>query len=159
MKTAGVTVLISLSAAALTPASLRGATISGLLVSNESTADSMTSANAADRSFQTSSASLGPVQTAGGDVSFTSQFSWQNAIRVHPGGATVALTSPRTTAYLLTFTIEDVLNQGYSVDVDTALRGVATAVWESGSIVSASSGSMSGRIDTDMGDGTDTLGT
>ena len=159
MKTSRFIASISLLAGALSPTSLRGASISGLLVSNESTADSMTSANAADRSFQTSSASLGPVQTAGGDVSFTSQFSWQNAIRVHPGGATVALTSPRTTAYLLTFTIEDVLNQGYSVDVDTALRGVATAVWESGSIVSASSGSMSGRIDTDMGDGTDTLGT
>lgn len=141
----------------LTPVVLQGGTISGLLVNNESSATTMTSALAVDRSFQTSNVALGPVQTVGNDVSFSSQFSWQNAIRVQPGGATGGLASGRATAYLLTFDVEDPLNLGYTLDVDTMLRGYVTSTWESGGTVAASSGSISGRIDTDMTDATDTL--
>lgn len=142
----------------LSPAVLQGGTITGLLVSNESTATTTTSGSKVDRSFQTSNVALGPVQTIGNDVSFTSQFSWQNAIRVQPGGATAALVSLRLTAYLLTFDVVDPLNQGYTLDVDTMLRGYVTTTWASGGTVSAASGSISGRIDTDMTDFTDTLG-
>jgi hypothetical protein len=141
----------------IAPVTLYGGTISSPILTNDSSANSATSGGSVDRSFQTSSVALGPVQTAGNDVSFTSQFSWQNAIRVQPGGATAALISSRLTAYLLTFDVEDPLNQGYTLDVDTMLRGYATSTWESGGTISAAPGSISGRIDTDMDDATDTL--
>ncbi|MEK6642467.1 MAG: PEP-CTERM sorting domain-containing protein [Planctomycetota bacterium] len=127
--------------------------------SNNSAANLSSGGTGIARSWQTGN-TLGPVFNGGGVSSFSNQFISNNAIRVEqPDGPDVALTSPRTAAYDLLFTVDDPGNLGYHLVIDVALRGYATAQSDTGGTVTASAGSFSGRIDTDMSDGTDTLGT
>jgi hypothetical protein len=127
---------------------------------NTSSAPESTFGGQVSRSFQ-SSLAIGALQQTGlNELTFGTRFAWQNSIRVESGGATVALTNPQNSSYTLNFTINDPLNFGYTVNVDTLMRGYVTAKWGSGDNlngVAASSGSLSGRIDTDTTDANDTL--
>ena len=60
----------------------------------------------------------------------------------------------RNVHYDLLFTINDPLNEGYSLSVSSLMQGYSTASLDSGNNVNATSSTLSGRIDTDT---TDTL--
>ena len=138
------------------------ATISGISLSNNSSADETTPAGSnVMREFQTAGGVTIPVTTLGQDVTFQHHMQWYNGYRVDPSVSGSALIHRRNVNYDLEFTVEDPLGQGYAVQIDSLLRGYSAAMWTSGAsanAVTATGTSLSGRIDTDTADATDTLG-
>jgi PEP-CTERM motif len=141
-----------LSMAAAAPASA-AVSITGASTINNSAANTVTGGTGIARSWHTDNS------LTTGALSLNNHFMYQNSlVVVQPDGPDFALTSPRVAAYDMTFTILDPTNSGYSVSIDTLLRGYRTARSDNGIQVSASAGAFSGRIDTNMSDATDTLG-
>jgi len=102
--------------------------ISSIVVTNTSDSDEILAGeNYRVREFQTSNIGNTPVAINNNVASFTNQFSWMSAQIVDPGAPNFALIYQRHISYELDFTIEDPSNIGYSLDIDTALRGYLTA--------------------------------
>jgi hypothetical protein len=76
--------------------------------------------------FHTAS-NLGAVHTNGSDLTFTSQFQWYNSLNVTNGY--LAESHSRTIAYNMSFTVTDDENAGYSLSIDSLMRGCTTAAW------------------------------
>ena len=135
-------------------------TISAISTSNNSSANESTSAGSnIIREFQTLPFQ-GPVHAGGDVVSFDHQMQWYNGYYVDPVVSGAALTHRRNVNYDLKFTVEDPLNRGYTLEIDSFLRGYSTALWTSGTssnAVTTTGTTLSGRVDTDTTDGTDTL--
>ncbi|PCJ26849.1 MAG: hypothetical protein COA96_04270 [SAR86 cluster bacterium] len=106
---------------------------------------------------------VGPVQTIGSDLTFTSQFQWYNGLEVSKGY--LAETHSRFIAYDIFFTVKDDLNEGYFLSIDSLMQGYTTASWSSENTNQSLFGSratgstVASRIDTDLNDGIDTLST
>ncbi len=140
-----------LSMAAAAPASA-AVSITGATTTNNSAANAVTGGTGIARSWHTDNS------LTAGARSLNNHFMYQNSlVVVQPDGPNAALTSPRVAAYDMTFTILDPTNGGYSVSIDTLLRGYRTARSDNRIQASASAGAFSGRIDTDINDLTDTL--
>lgn len=68
---------------------------------------------------------------AGGDAaSFAHRHAWLSAQRILPGGGIILPSHARPVAYDLAFTVEDPLARGYSLAIDSTLRGYLTAHWQ-----------------------------
>lgn len=85
------------------------------------------------REFRTESSFPVAATTIGDSATFTHRLAWMSGHRVLPGGGTVALLNSNLVAYDLSFTIEDPTSLGYTLDIDSTIRGYATAFWESNS--------------------------
>lgn len=121
---------------------------------NNSTLDGVTGDNGIARSWHTDNT------LTTGELTLQNHFRYQNALVVRqPEGPDVALTSGRTAAFDIRFTVLDPTNLGYELSVETVLRGYRTVRSDNGIMGTASAGSFSGRIDLNMDDGIDTLGT
>ena len=144
-------VLLSVTIAAPVKAAV---SVTGASATNNSAANSGTGGLGIARSWHTDNS------LSTGALSLNNHFMYQNSlVVVQPDGPNAALTSGHVASYDLTFTILDATNSGYSVSVDTLLRCYRTVRSDNGIQASAFAGSFSGRIDTDMSDATDTLGT
>ena len=137
--------------------------VSGVSIPNDSSAEEALDAPAVNRprEFHTQS-SIGPVDMLGDSTSFTSHMQWYNGMQSNAG---VAQVHKRNIIYDLFFTVEDPLNLGYEVGILSLLQGYSTSEYygtdvsgDGGSqAVIATSSGLSGRIDTNASDGTDTL--
>ena len=136
----------------------QGQFISNINAVNNSTANSIDDRTGQTREFNTQ-INTGSVSQSGMVYSFTNQFAFSNAHIVEPGGPTVALTHSKSISYDLLFTVNDPMNFGYTLSVDSALRGFISIDSSGPGTVTGSTGAFSGRIDTDLTDGMDTLGT
>ena len=146
----------------LVAASSQAATISSLgIVNNSSANEATTTGSNRLLEWQTSS-TFSPVTSSGDQVSFSHQMQFYNGYHIPIGSSGFALTHNRDVIYDLTFTIEDPTNRGYSLSVDSLLRGYSTAEWLDGTsfnAVTVTGVSVSGRLDTDTTDTNDTLDT
>ena len=143
------------------PTFLNAATISTVNIVNTSAPDSISPVGVGRYGEFATQTNLGAVNISGDTASFTHQMQFYNGYFIGPGGPTVALTHQRNVSYDLTFTVEDPTNIGYSLEIETLLRGYSTAQWTFGgsnNAVVATGATFSGRIDTDTTDATDTLG-
>lgn len=69
-----------------------------------------------------------PVTQSGAEYSFSNHFSWfQGMSVVQPEAPNFALIYRHNIGYSMEFTVEDPHNEGYSIDVDHAMRGYITA--------------------------------
>jgi hypothetical protein len=138
----------------------QAATISSLAILDGSSAnEAITTGSNRLLEWQTSS-NLSPVTISGDVVSFSHQMQFYNGYHIPIGSSGFALTHKRNIIYDLTFTIQDPTNRGYSVSVDSLLRGYSTGQWLDGTssnALIATGVTLSGRIDTDTNDATNTL--
>ena len=105
------------------------ATIVGVSVTNTSGADTTTILPGYVSEFRTQN-SLGAVTTIGNTSSFTNHFSWMSAMLIPTGGvANINFDYP---GYDLTFTINDPGNVGYTLNVESIVRGFVEAIFASG---------------------------
>jgi hypothetical protein len=142
--------------------SLLQANITALNVINTSAADDISPTGTGRHGEFATQSTLGSVSIAGDTASFTHQMQFYNGYYIGPDGPTAALTHSRNVSYDLSFTVLDPTNIGYTLEIDTLMRGYSTAMWTSGTspnAVTVANTTFSGRIDTDTSDGTDTLGT
>lgn len=80
------------------------------------------------REFRSDGAARAP--TLVGDVAtLESRMQWMTAQRVLPGGSGADLLFNRQVEYDLHFTVDDPTSRGYTLDIDTLLRGALTAEW------------------------------
>jgi len=119
------TVIFSLSCA--------GASITNITVMNNSGGSFVSDEGYRVREFRTESFTPAKGTPSGNSVSFTNRFAWMSAQRVFPGRSDVLLSHASTVAYDLTFTVDDPLSLGYSLTIDSLIRGYVTAFWESNS--------------------------
>lgn len=135
----------------------QAASVLNLSLTNNSSVDSQTQNTGFAREFATEH-SFGLPVVSGDTITFTSRMATYNGHYVDDGGPTVALVHKRNVVYDLSFTVDDPLNRGYTITVDSGMRGFAEAIWEmGGSNVVATGLTVSGRIDTDTNDDNDTL--
>lgn len=107
------------------------ATIVGVSVANTSGADSTTIQPGYVNEFRTQN-SLGAVTTIGNTSSFTNHFQWMSAMLIPTGGfANINFAYP---SYDLTFTIDDPGNVGYTLNVESIVRGFVEAIYASGPV-------------------------
>ena len=81
------------------------------------------------REFRTEADLTAPPTLVGDEAAFTHRVAWMSAQRVLPGLPFEVLTWGNVVAYELAFTIDDPLSRGYTLDIDTVLRGFLTARW------------------------------
>ncbi|MGB2427940.1 MAG: PEP-CTERM sorting domain-containing protein [Akkermansiaceae bacterium] len=140
----------------------QAATISALSITNNSSANEATTTGSNRLLEWQTSSNFTPVSTFGDQVSFSHQMQFYNGYHIPIGSSGAALTHNRDVIYDLAFTVEDPTNRGYTISVDSLLRGFSTALWLNGvsaNAVIATGVTLSGRIDTNTGDALDTLGT
>jgi len=103
------------------------------------------------------------VSNLGEVYSFEHRMQIYNGFHIPTGSGFIAATHPRIVSYDLFFTIEDTDNRGYTLNVDSVMRGYATALSTAGGTnifaTTVNGPFLSGRIDTDTSDATDSLNT
>ena len=108
------------------------------------------------KEFSTQFSNLG-VSTDATSSTLGTQMRWYNGFKSSGGMAQV---HKRNVTYDLLFSVEDSFSLGYSLSIETILRGYSVALLEGGSgDVRATSTSLSGRFDDDLLDASDTLDT
>jgi hypothetical protein len=115
----------------LLTAGLPAATISGINFTNTSPADSATTTGGRILEFRSAN-NLGAVTSAGNMASFTNHFQWMSALLIPTGGATVANIQFAYPAFDISFTVDDPGNNGYTLRVDSVVRGIVAAVFATG---------------------------
>lgn len=107
------------------------AAIVGVSVTNTSPADAATALPGNVKEFRTAN-TLGAVTTAGNTSSFSNHFQWMSAMLIPVGGfANINFAYP---SFELTFTIDDPGNVGYTLSVESIVRGFVEAVFASGPV-------------------------
>lgn len=138
------------------------ATISSLGIIDNSSANEATTTGS-NRLLEWQNASnFSPVTVSDDVVSFSHQMQFYNGYHIPIGGSGFALTHKRNLLYDLTFTIDDPTNRGYTLNIDSLLRGYSAAQWLDGTntnAVTVTGVSISGRLDTNTADASDTLDT
>lgn len=143
-----------LAATALSTAGIGlAATISGVTVTNNSSPNFTLDAVANDVQFR-SSISNTAVQSSGSSVFFSSRLAFVAAMNIGPGGPTVALTNPRQAYMQIVFTVEDPTNIGYTLDIDSVLRGYSTLTLASGTFAQVTYGTGNAFLSVDGAPGT-----
>ena len=125
------TALLLAAATAAVPAA--AAAITGIAIDNNSSPDLQSDTGTRLREFRTQATAPTAGTLAGDTVSFDARFAWMLAHRVLPGGPTVALLNSGLVAYDLAFRVEDPFSVGYTLSIDSVMRGFITAQWESNS--------------------------
>lgn len=155
--------IILLAAALLVNAQAAFAvTISAVTITNNSTPDETdTLSGGRLHEFRTASSIGGPV-SGSGSLELTTQMQWYNG---HLATGGVAQTHKRNVVYDLSFTVLDPTNSGYTLSIDTVMRGHSTAIWTGSSntsspssAITATGTTLSGRFDSDLSDAIDELG-
>lgn len=107
--------------------------------------------------FQTAVSGISPVSTTGLTSQFTTHVSWFLGHEVDPGSFPFANIAQKHVSYEVAFTVQDPLNIGYHLAVDTDLFGYLTSVYDSGAQTlngtQASGTALYGKIDTGSGFG------
>jgi len=104
------------------------------------------------REYASENISTTPVVLSGNQASFTNHFAWFQDMRVdQPNAPNFALIYRHNIGYEMEFTVEDPLNEGYTIDVDHSMRGYLTVSREEPKNVSVTSGLLLGRIDDGSG--------
>ena len=134
-------------------------TISNISVVNNSSPELTEDTGTRVREFHSQAFTPPAAAGNGNTASFTNRFAWMSAHRVFPGGPSLVLSNSNTVAYDLLFTIEDPLNQGYELSIDSVFRGYLTAGWQSNtgafaSLVFAAGTLMVATLDSGGGFGT-----
>lgn len=141
---------------------IQAATISALSITNNSSANETTTTGSNRLLEWQTSSNLDPVFTLGDQVSFSHQMQFYNGYSVPVGSSGNALTHNRDLIYDVNFTVEDSTSRGYTINVESLLRGFSTALWLDGvsnNAVISTGVTLSGRIDTNTNDAVDTLDT
>lgn len=138
--------LFALSAAA-------NVTISDVLTTNTSSPNEIVAkGNHIVREFRTQNTSTSAVEQNGNESSFSNHFQWAMAHRVNqPAAPDFALIYLRRVNYEISFTVNDPNNLGYIIDVDHAVKGIASASREEAVQVGMTAGILLGRIDDGSG--------
>ena len=106
------------------------------------------------REYRCQNISTTPVAVSGNRSSFTNHFAWFQGMRVNqPDAPNFALIYRKNIGYDMTFTVEDPLNEGYTIDVDHLMRGRITVSREEPIRVDATSGLLLGYLDAHDGNG------
>ncbi|MCX6612375.1 MAG: hypothetical protein NTW74_16180 [Acidobacteria bacterium] len=133
----------------LLPLATQAATISGITVSNLSTADYTISTNTQVAEFRSANQGTTPISVNGNISSFTNQFSWflgQSAF----GGVSGNTIASAVVSYELSFTVLDPTNSGYILYAESELHGWLTAQYDplntSGSSIFARSGDLNVEV-------------
>lgn len=127
-------------------ANSRAAAISNVSVTNNSGANVSINDPLRLREFRTEATVPASGAVNGNTVTLDSRFAWMSAHRVNTGGPTVALLNSNLVAYDLLFTVEDPLNQGYTLAFDSVFRGYLTAKQETNTSTGVSSVFSSGTL-------------
>lgn len=122
----GLLALAGLAAALPRPAVADA--IVGLGFVNESSPDALIDEPLRVREFATAS-SFGAAWADATSASFSHRMAWGSGHRVEPGLPFTVLSWSNKVAYDLTFTVEDPLLRGYTLDIDSLFRGYLTAQW------------------------------
>jgi hypothetical protein len=133
------------------------AAITGISVANNSSPNNLIVEASRIREFRTEVTTSGPALVSPSEISFTNRVAWMSAHRVLPPSG-LPLTWGNSVAYDILFTIEDPLNIGYTLEIDSAIRGYVTAEFDSNlgvfpSTVFASGTLMAATLDTGSGFG------
>ena len=131
------------------PLALLAATISGITVSNLSTADYTIISNTQLAEFRSANRGTTPVNVSGNISSLTNQFSWflgQNALG-DISGNTIA---PAIVSYELSFTVLDPTNSGYILYAESELHGWLTAQYSSSNTSGSSIFAVLGDLDVEV---------
>ncbi len=122
-------------------------------ISNNSSPNEAESGNRT-KEFSTQFSNLG-VSTDATSSTLGTQMRWYNGFKSSGGSAQV---HKRDVIYDLLFSVEDPFSVGYSLSIETILRGYSVGLLEGDSgDVRATSTSLSGRFDDDRSDASDTL--
>ena len=136
------------------PLSVDALSVTNVTVANTSPANELfASGNYRVREFRSGTVATSPVTVNGAEHSFSNQFGFLMSHRVNqPEGPNFALIYLRTLGYAMNFTVEDPLNEGYTIDIDHHLRGYVTVSREEPVTVGVSGGgTMLGSFDDGSG--------
>jgi hypothetical protein len=109
----------------------RAATITNVTVTNLSTADFSRVGGEGQIEFRSGVTSYSPPSQVGPFVSMTAVLGWLFAAR-SPEGVVSPLAENVVIGYEVSFTVEDPLNEGYMLGVNSSLNGWLTAQWSFG---------------------------
>jgi len=109
-------------------AAVEAATITNVTVTNLSTADFARAGGEGQIEFRSDVVSYSPPAQAGPFVSMTAVLGWLFAAR-SPEGVVSPLAENVVIGYEISFTVEDPLNEGYMLGVNSSLNGWLTAQW------------------------------
>lgn len=110
--------------------------------------------NYVTKEYSTSIVSTSPITISGNEASFSNHFGWMQAMKVdQPEGPNFALLYRHNIGYQMEFTVEDPLNQGYTISVDDTIRGYVTVDMTENIRVDSGSGLMLGKLDVNDGNG------
>lgn len=125
-----------------------------IVVDNSNAEHIQANGNYITKEYATSIVSTSPVTISGNEASFSNHFAWMQAMKVdQPNAPNVALIYRHNIGYQMEFTVEDPLNQGYTITIDDTIRGYLTADRTQPKLVSAGSGLMLGKLDINDGNG------
>jgi hypothetical protein len=133
------------------------AAITNISVVNNSSPSNLIAQADRIREFRTEVTTPATATVNGNEISFTNRVAWMSAHRVLPPSG-LPLTWGNSVAYDILFTIEDPLNQGYTLEIDSLARGYLTAEFDSNlgvfpSAVFASGTLMAATLNTGSGFG------
>lgn len=127
---------------------VQAATVTNVTVNNFSNANHIqATGNSVVKEYASDILNVTPVTVNGAESTFGAQFGFFQDMRVdQPAAPNFALIYRHNIGYEINFTVEDPLNEGYTIDVDQLLRGHVTVSREEPIQAGMSAGLMLGRL-------------